>query len=238
MAENKNVNKTDKAKSVAETVKQVQKSSDKKVAKPANTGIKKEVNKVKKVKVNSAKPAKTTNAGIEKEVKKVNSAKTVKAESSVVADKKTMENAKNIKVKVVKKDVQKVANAIRERAEGVSNKAFNIDLKYEYINASNPKSLIVSAWSYLIFFLPLLICPKDKFARYHANQGLLVLLFSLISYAVAVGLYFVWSPLAIVLVPLIFLTSVIYITIGINNASEGRVERLPFIGKITIIKSV
>lgn len=187
----------------------------------------------------SSKIQKSSAKNVEAKTKTQKASSTKNAEIKPFSNKKiNSEKAKSIRVKVVKKDVQKVANAIRERAEGISNKAFNADLRYEYINASNPKILLVSAWAYLLFFLPLFICPKDKFARYHANQGLLVLLVSLLCYALALGIYFIWVPLAIILVPIIFLTSMIYITMGINNASEGRVERLPFIGRITIIKSI
>lgn len=116
--------------------------------------------------------------------------------------------------------------------------AFNADLKYEYINASYPKVLLVSAWSYILFFLPFLCYRENKFARFHANQGLLVLLFSLLAYVVSIGLYFVWIPLGIVFIPVTFLCSLLYIILGIINASDGRVEPLPVIGKITIIKSI
>ncbi len=116
--------------------------------------------------------------------------------------------------------------------------AFNADLKYEYINASYPKVLLVSAWSYILFFLPFLCYRENKFARFHANQGLLVLLFSLLAYVVSIGLYFVWIPLGIIFIPVTFLCSLLYIILGIINASDGRVEPLPVIGKITIIKSI
>ena len=32
--------------------------------------------------------------------------------------------------------------------------------------------------AYIIFFLPLITAPKSKFAKYHANQGLLLVLLS------------------------------------------------------------
>ena len=37
---------------------------------------------------------------------------------------------------------------------------------------------VMSALAYLwiLFFLPLVVCPDSKFGRYHANQGLVLLL--------------------------------------------------------------
>ena len=95
----------------------------------------------------------------------------------------------------------------------------------------------IAALAYIIFFLPLLTNRDSKFAMYHANQGLLVLLtsvvlnvaFSVLSIALIFsGLFFLfWVPGAV---------TVVLAILGILNAPNGEMKPLPVIGNITLIK--
>ncbi len=99
----------------------------------------------------------------------------------------------------------------------------------------------MAALAYILFFLPLVVCPDSTFARYHANQGLLVLI-------LGVGGSIVLAILGVILalVRLWFLSSLLSIVfslavlalvvIGIINAVNGQAKPLPVIGKITLIK--
>ncbi len=85
--------------------------------------------------------------------------------------------------------------------------------------------------AYFIFFIPLLVDEKNEFGRFHANQGLLVLLLSL---AVGVigsipGIGWIVSSLGGILCFALFI-------IGIINASNEEKKDLPIIGTIRIIK--
>ncbi len=120
---------------------------------------------------------------------------------------------------------------------GTAQQEFNADMKLEYINNSKPKIQFVAAIAYLLFFIPLIFYPNERFARFHANQGLLFLLFTLAAYAVSVVIYFVWQPLGLILLPLTFVISLLFISLGICNASAGKAESLPFFGALTIIKT-
>ena len=100
---------------------------------------------------------------------------------------------------------------------------------------------VVCALTYLfgiLFFLPLIVYPDDDFAKFHTNQGLIVLLVSVIGGAVfgiltmlpVVGLVFtILSSLfgVVMLVACIF---------GILNVVREEKRELPVIGKFTIIK--
>ncbi len=99
----------------------------------------------------------------------------------------------------------------------------------------------------LAYFGPLVLIPifaaKDsKFARYHSNQGL-VLLVALIIYSVAYGilssvaLAISWTLYSIVsILGIVSIAFSILAIIGIINAANGRAKELPLIGKYTLLK--
>jgi uncharacterized membrane protein len=101
--------------------------------------------------------------------------------------------------------------------------------------------------AYFIFFLPLLAAKESKFARYHANQGL-VLLLAFIAVAIVSSIItsiivaaMTFSGLgALAIVGLLFTLVDIAIgvlgIIGIVNAAQGKVKPMPVLGGITIIK--
>lgn len=104
----------------------------------------------------------------------------------------------------------------------------------------NQSKRIVCAAAYFgfFFFLPLVVLPNSKEAKFHANQGLVLFLFNLIvsglaataSAALRTGeaLGAVFGVLEI-LYPLLM----IY---GAANAYSGKMIELPLIGKIKILK--
>lgn len=95
------------------------------------------------------------------------------------------------------------------------------------------KNKIFAIIAYIIFFIPLIAAADSKFARYHANQGLNVLLLSL-------AVYIIGSIIPVIgwfiIIPLGEIAVLVFIIIGIVNASKGEMKELPLIGKINIIK--
>lgn len=92
------------------------------------------------------------------------------------------------------------------------------------------KSAAMSA--YLIFCLPLMVARHSRFAMYHANQGLLLLLYAVFAHLM-LGLLpgvedLLMPPLDISVFALAF--------IGIRNAHDGRMRPLPFIGKFVLVR--
>ena len=82
--------------------------------------------------------------------------------------------------------------------------------------------------AYFIFFLPLLVDSKNEFGRFHANQGLLVLILSIVASIVGSIITILgWVGSILVLVLAIM---------GIINASKEEMKELPLIGSIKIIK--
>lgn len=87
------------------------------------------------------------------------------------------------------------------------------------------KTMAILAW--FIFFIPLLTDSKDsKYAKFHANQSLLVTLLYLIAGFTSFFLIgFLIYPVALV-----------FWVIGILGAVNGEMKRLPIIGNIDLIK--
>ncbi|MVO99798.1 hypothetical protein [Paenibacillus lutrae] len=87
--------------------------------------------------------------------------------------------------------------------------------------------------AYLFFWLPLMIARQSRFAMYHANQGLVLLLCAIGSHIFLAAL----PPAAEqLLMPFIDITAIALMIVGIRNAHDGRMKPLPFIGKIILVK--
>ena len=84
------------------------------------------------------------------------------------------------------------------------------------------KAMAIMSYISLFFILPMILCKDDKFAMYHAKQGMALFIYGLISTALA----------AIPVVGWIFpLAKVYFMVKGIINAAQDKMEPLPYIGK-------
>ncbi|NLA95707.1 MAG: zinc-ribbon domain-containing protein [Clostridiaceae bacterium] len=105
------------------------------------------------------------------------------------------------------------------------------------------KVMAIFAYIWLLFLVPLLAAPNSRFARFHANQGLVLFIFEAGASVILVilGILFafispVLSFLSTILWLLVWLPSIGLIVLGIINASGGKAKELPLIGKIKLIK--
>ncbi len=95
------------------------------------------------------------------------------------------------------------------------------------------KNKTMAMLAYLIFFLPLITDAKDSpFAKFHANQALMVFLLAVIGSIVSSFIPFIgWFILA----PAVSIASIIFFVMGLVNANNGELKELPIIGGIHII---
>ena len=97
-------------------------------------------------------------------------------------------------------------------------------------NESNEKTM--GGLAYLIFFLPLIVCPQSQYARFHANQALVLLIA-----AVAGNIILSLLPvIGWVLIPIFSICVVALEIYGLINGFTGKLKKLPVIGNITILK--
>jgi len=97
--------------------------------------------------------------------------------------------------------------------------------------------------AYILFFLPLIVCKDSRFGRFHANQGLLLLILSVtgyiaISIVTAILATITWRLFGFIsllysLFGLFILAIAIY---GLVNGLNGKAKELPVIGKYRIIR--
>lgn len=96
-------------------------------------------------------------------------------------------------------------------------------------------ALSAACYVSILFFLPLILRPDSKFARFHANQGLLLLIVSVVLGIAqkVTGLI----PIVNVLVSAAFaLIEFGFFLYGFINTLNGKAKELPFIGSITLLK--
>ena len=94
---------------------------------------------------------------------------------------------------------------------------------------------IVAGLSYIIFFLPYINGNKKEFNRFHANQGLLLLIVIMFANAVNIAVsyfpFLYWISIFLFTVYILFLFGY-----GVLSASAGEMREYPLIGKIKFIK--
>lgn len=94
------------------------------------------------------------------------------------------------------------------------------------------KNKTIAGLAYLIFFLPLISCPDSRYGKFHANQGLLLLIFGLVG-SFFLGLIPIIGWLLAIFYPIVIL---VFGIMGLVNGFQGKAKRLPLFGKINIIK--
>ena len=117
------------------------------------------------------------------------------------------------------------------KSEDDSDEYKNAQIVYD--KGEIQKTRLCAAVSYFIFFIPLLVCPDSLFARFHANQGLLLAIF-----AIAGNFLLAILPLSIRWIALIIFwgTILVFALLGCITAFFGKTYELPIIGRNRIIK--
>lgn len=99
--------------------------------------------------------------------------------------------------------------------------------------ASTTRTLAIIGYIFpVLFFVPLITADKSSaFARFHANQQLLLLIWYVIANVIVIIPLLGWvaSPLMVVL-------GIILAVIGIVNTAQGVTKPLPIIGQYVLLK--
>lgn len=129
-------------------------------------------------------------------------------------------------------------NDFSQKFNNLNNTA---DTTYEYSSSDIENNKVLAIFSYIsfLFIIPLIAAPNSKFARFHANQGILLFIVEIL-YGIAAGIISVMFKVlhlgflsAILnLFGLVFLALMI---IGILNVVNGKAKELPVIGNYKIL---
>ncbi len=111
-------------------------------------------------------------------------------------------------------------------------------------DVQNNKVFAILAYFGILVLVPILAAKESKFARFHANQGLVLcicevawgIISYIISYLLAVS--FSWALLGLwgVISWLVYIGFLVFAIIGIVNAAQGSTKPLPIFGKFKILK--
>ncbi len=122
------------------------------------------------------------------------------------------------------------------------NNTADTTAEFDANDVTQNKAMAILAYFGPLVLIPIFAAKGSKFARYHSNQGLLLLIacaawsivYSIINWvilAISWRLYFLSSIIGIFSIVFIVLA-----VIGIVNAANGKAKELPIIGKYKILK--
>ena len=131
--------------------------------------------------------------------------------------------------------------SFEEKIKSLNNTA-DTTSEYDLQDIEKNKFMAILAYFGILVIIPILAAKQSKFARFHANQGLILciaaILFSvaysfLSNIIIAISLRLYWLANIIGILSFAFL---IWFVIGVINAANGRAKELPFIGHYKILK--
>lgn len=110
--------------------------------------------------------------------------------------------------------------------------------EYEQSDIENNKVMGILSYIGILVIIPILAAKESKFARFHANQGLVLALIEIIGGAI-LGVLAKIPLLGLIFdiaISLLGLAALILAIIGIVNVVNGKAKELPIIGKYKILK--
>ena len=140
----------------------------------------------------------------------------------------------NQKVQEVKDDVkeayEKASIKAQEKVNEIKEEIDDYTADQDPEDVKKNKLMAVLAYIGILVIIPI-ICAKDsKFAKFHANQGLILFILAVICSALAKLKIIGW------IFGLVDLVVVILAIVGIVYAIQGKAKELPVVGNWTILK--
>ncbi|ADV42299.1 DUF4870 domain-containing protein [Bacteroides helcogenes] len=114
--------------------------------------------------------------------------------------------------------------------------------QFDPADVEKNKAMGVLAYLGILVLIPILAAKDSPFARYHANQGLILCIACIlygVAYSILSSIILAISWRLYFLVSIIGLVGVVFAVlcvIGIINAVNGRAKELPLIGKYKLLK--
>ena len=107
-------------------------------------------------------------------------------------------------------------------------------MEFDTQDAQDAKIWSVLAYFGILFFLPLVAVPNSAYGKFHANQGLLLLILSVVCNVVGslIGLISILGTIVWVLLELVLFAAFLF---GLINTLQGKAKELPLIGGIRLI---
>ncbi|MGI5884761.1 MAG: zinc ribbon domain-containing protein [Candidatus Spyradocola sp.] len=113
---------------------------------------------------------------------------------------------------------------------------------YSAADIQNNKVMAVLSYIGILVLVPIFAAKDSPFARFHANQGLILFLAEVIFGVANVILTVIFAflgPIALlwsIVAFLVYIAFLVLLILGIINAAQGQAKELPLIGKIRILQ--
>ncbi len=110
--------------------------------------------------------------------------------------------------------------------------------EFEPQDIENNKVMAILAYIWILVLIPIFAAKDSKFARFHANQGLVLMIVETI-FGILIGILAkipILSWIFGIIGGLVELCAVILAILGIVNALNGKAKDLPVVGKFRILK--
>lgn len=141
---------------------------------------------------------------------------------------------------------EKTADKVTKNAEEIFknfNNTADTTGGYEKNDIDQNKGISILSYIGILVIVPILAAKESKFARYHANQGLVLVIcevgWGIILSFVESILYRISWFLGSMMGGIMSLGSLVFLVLsimGIINVINGRTKELPFIGQFKILK--
>ena len=110
-------------------------------------------------------------------------------------------------------------------------------------DAQDNKIMAILAYLGFLVLVPIFAAKESRFARFHANQGLVLCIAAIAVYFVLYILMFILALitpalalLTLILTSLVWVGVLVFMVIGIINVTKGEMKELPIIGKYKLLK--
>ncbi|MCC8068889.1 MAG: hypothetical protein LIO71_03955 [Ruminococcus sp.] len=114
--------------------------------------------------------------------------------------------------------------------------------EFDYNDVQNT-NVVVTALTYIFFFIPYIFAPNSQYAKFHANQALIYLICEIvlrvassIICTVTDFIPLVGSIVGFIVPLLVWIVSIGLFIFGIVNACNKQAKELPIVGGFTILK--
>ena len=124
------------------------------------------------------------------------------------------------------------------------NETADTSAQFDPKDIEQNKTMALLAYLGPLVFVPMFAAKESKFARFHSNQGLILLIVMiawtiiyrvLIAILINIGTFGLLALISTIL-SLVYIIFTILVIIGIVNALNGKAKELPIIGKYKILK--
>lgn len=130
---------------------------------------------------------------------------------------------------------------LKDDLNKIVNDGDDITFRFEPEDIDKNKWVCALSYLFILFFLPLVVCPTSKYGRFHANQSLVLLIITAIgniAFRIAGNILSVLHLRWIATLggSMWALAVLAFMILGIVNVLGGKARQLPVIGWITLIK--